>query len=366
MKRVLAVVLIATFGSIPSGFGQDKTKEDVAETVRKGLEWLARQQRNDGSFEVAGGQNPTAMTGIAGMAFLLEGSTIKEGKYSQQIKKATEWYMKRSQPNGLLANPANPMEASRYMYGHGFGLLFLACVYGEEEDEKRRKELEKVLTKAVEFTGKAQTDKGGWGYVSASEGGGFDEGSVTITQLQGLRAARNAGIVVPKSIIDKSIDYLKKSTARDGGVIYSLHNAGGGFGEAPGSGQPALTAAAVACAFSQGEYKSDYAKKWLKFCQTRIPFGKGRVNGHDEYTTYYFAQAMYVLGDDGWEKLFNEKNGMKWSEFKNGIFAQIMRSQQSDGSFAGGGGWGAGSVFTAGVYLTILQLENNTLPIYMR
>ncbi len=117
MKQVLAVVLIATFGSIPSGFGQDKTKEDVAETVRKGLEWLARQQRNDGSFEVAGGQNPTAMTGIAGMAFLLEGSTIKDGKYSQQIKKATEWYMKRSQPNGLLANPANPMEASRYMYG---------------------------------------------------------------------------------------------------------------------------------------------------------------------------------------------------------------------------------------------------------
>ena len=26
--------------------------------------------------------------------------------------------------------------------------------------------------------------------------------------------------------------------------------------------------------------------------------------GHDEYTHYYFAQAMYVLGDDGWEKLF--------------------------------------------------------------
>ena len=60
--------------------------------------------------------------------------------------------MKRSQPNGLIGNPNNPTEASRYMYGHGFGLLFLACVYGEEEDGDRRKKLEKILTKAVEFT----------------------------------------------------------------------------------------------------------------------------------------------------------------------------------------------------------------------
>ena len=41
------------------------------------------------------------------------------------------------------------------------------------------------LTKAVEFTGKAQTNRGGWGYDSAADGGDFDEGSVTITQMQG-------------------------------------------------------------------------------------------------------------------------------------------------------------------------------------
>lgn len=336
-------------------------KSDMAAVTEKALVWLSKQQRNDGSFEVAGGQNPTAMTGLAGMAFLMEGSTIKEGKYSSQIKKATEWYMKRSQANGLLGNPSSPMEAGRYMYGHGFGLMFLACVYGEEEDEKRRKELEKVITKAVEFSGKAQTDRGGWGYVSATEGGGFDEGSVTITQLQGIRAARNAGIVVPKSIIDKSIDYLKKSTTPDGGVIYSLAHGGA----AVGAGRPALTAAAVACSFAQGEYKSDLAKKWLKYCQKNIRFGQFG-GGHDHYQTYYFAQAVYVLGDDGWEKIFNEKNGIKWSEFKKPLFASIAKEQNAEGGFNGGSSWGAGSVFTASVYLMILQLENNTLPIYMR
>src|SRR5262245_29195276 len=234
----------------------DEPKVDVQENIRRGLEWLAKNQnKTEGSWEAHGGQYPTTMTGLAGMALLMEGSTMREGKYSQNIKKAVEWFMKRSQTNGLLGNPANPSEASRYMYGHGFGLLFLASVYGEEEDEKRRKDLEKLLTKAVEFTCKAQTDRGGWGYVSASEGGNFDEGSVTITQLQPLRAARNAGIVVPKESINKSIDYLQKSTTADGGIMYSLQHGGGGA-------RPALTAAAVACAFNQGEYKSEYAKKW--------------------------------------------------------------------------------------------------------
>jgi hypothetical protein len=339
----------------------DEPKADVAENIRKGLEYLAKtQNRSEGNWEAHGGQYPTTMTALAGMAMLMEGSTMREGKYSPNIRKAVEWFLKRSQPNGLLGNPNNPTEASRYMYGHGFGLLFLASVYGEEEDEKRRADLEKLLTKAVEFCGKAQTDKGGWGYVSASEGGNFDEGSVTITQLQPLRAARNAGIVVPKEVINKSIDYMKKSTTPNGGVIYSL--AHGGFAAAGGE-RPPLTAAAIACAFSQGEYKSDLAKQWLRYCQKNIPFGKGRLQ-HDEYQNYYFSQAMYVLGDDGWEKMFpGEKNGMKWSDFRKTMFEYIKSTQSADGSWSGGY---VGPVFATSINLTILQLENNVLPIYQR
>ena len=51
----------------------------------------------------------------------------------------------------MIGNPNIPGEAGRYMYGHGFALLFLACVYGEEEDGDRRKKLEDILTRAVKF-----------------------------------------------------------------------------------------------------------------------------------------------------------------------------------------------------------------------
>jgi hypothetical protein len=341
---------------------EPKKKIDIDPVIEKGLEWLKRNQAADGHWEAVGGQYPTSMTSLAGMCFLMEGSTLREGKYSDQLLKSVNWLMVRAQPNGLIGNPNNPTESSRYMYGHGFGLLFLASVYGEEDDADRRKKLEQILKVAVEFACKAQTDKGGWGYVSAAEGGNFDEGSVTITQLQALRAARNAGIPVPKATIDKSVEYLRKSTTPRGGIIYSL--AHGGMAIA-GQERPPLTAAAVACAFSAGQYTDEYAKKWLQYCKENIPVAKGRL-AHDEYQSYYFAQAVYVLGDDRYGQMFPEEakaNWLTWSQYKDSMYDYLKGQQSSDGSWTSGY---IGNVFSTSVNLTILQLEKGLVPIYHR
>ena len=363
-RLLLAFGALASFTLMaPSALRADEAKTDVQDTIRKGLDWLAKSQhKTEGYLESTGGHHPTVMTGLAGMCWLMEGSTMKEGRYNENIRKAVMWYLKRSQPNGLLGNTNNPHEASRYMYGQGFGTLFLACVYGEEDDEKRRKELEKLLTKAVQFIGKAQTDRGGWGYVSSTDGGGFDEGSVTITQLQALRAARNAGIHVPKTVIDKAVKYLRDCTTPRGGIIYSLAHGGAAVGQE----RPALTVAAIACAFSVGNYGDEYAKKWLKYVKDNMAFGKGR-NAHDEYCNYYFSQCMYILGDDGYSKLFkDEKEPLKWSDYRKAMFPIIKGSQTSDGSWPAGGQWGGGPMLSTTINLTILQLENGTLPIYQR
>jgi len=339
-----------------------KKKLDVEPVVEKGLEWLKRTQAPDGHWEAQGGQYPTTMTALAAMCMLMEGSTLREGKYSDNLLKAVQWFMVRAQPNGLLGNPNNPTESSRYMYGHGFGLLFLSSVYGEEDDADRRKKLEVILKKAVEFTSNAQTDKGGWGYVSSAEGGNFDEGSVTITQMQALRAARNAGVPVPKKTIDNAIDYLKKSTTPKGGIIYSL--AHGGVA-AIGQERPPLTAAAVSCGFSAGQYQDEYAKKWIKYCQENIPIAKGRL-AHDEYQSYYLAQAIYVLGDDRYGEMFPKEpktNRWTWSGYRETMFDYLKQQQNADGSWTSGY---IGPVFSTSVNLTILQLEKGILPIYHR
>ncbi len=308
-----------------------------------------------------GGQYPLTMTALGGMVMLMEGSTPREGKYAENLRRTVDWLMAKSQPNGMIGNPNIPGEAGRYMYGHGFSLLFLSCVYGEEDDIDKRKKLEDILTRAVLFSGKAQTPRGGWGYVSSADGNGFDEGSVTVTQIQGLRAARNAGISVPKEIIDKAKKYLEDCTNPQGGVIYSLGNGGGG------DGRPALTAAAISCGFNAGEYNSPFIKKWIIFCQNHVPFSVGaRIGSHDEYTHYYYAQAIYSLGDNGYAKLFpesKEADRLTWSKYKKATFDNLKGSQQPDGSWQGGQ---VGPIFITTVHLTILQLDNATLPIYER
>ena len=145
-----------------------------------GLDWLVKKQSRRGSWAANEGRYPTAMTALAGTAMLMEGSTTTQGRYAEPIRQAVDYLVSRSRTNGLIGDPKGD---DRYTYGHGFSMLFLSQVLGEEEDERRREELVRVLAKAVEFSGRAQTPDGGWGYVSAKDGNNFDEGSTTITQI---------------------------------------------------------------------------------------------------------------------------------------------------------------------------------------
>jgi hypothetical protein len=357
----LAVLLAPT-----NARGEDVPKE-YHETIKKGLKWLADQQHKDGHWEGVTGQYAISMTALGGMAMLCEGSTIREGKYRDNIRRAANWLMDRCQPNGLIGNASSQAEGGRYMYGHGFGMLFLSCIVGEEENVRRREKLVQILEKAAKYTRDAQTNRGGWGYVSAKDGSNFDEGSVTITQVQALRAARNAGIIVPGEAIKDAIKYLRDSTNEQGGIMYSL-----AFGGGRGEGRPALTAAAVACGFNAGEYQGDLVKKWLKNCQLTLAIpGDGRRMGHDEYTHYYYAQVVYVLGDDRFKKMFPDAKSdelLTWSKYRKSVFEEFKQTQAADGSWSHDS-WTArmvGPVYVTACYLTVLQLDKAALPIYQR
>jgi hypothetical protein len=349
----------------------DEIPEKYRENIRKGLDWLAKNQQKDGHWAANGDHHPVAMTGLAGLALLMEGSTVRDGKYATNIRKAADWLMDRSQKgnlrDGMIGNPDHPSEQGRYMYGHGFGTLFLASVYGEEDDRERRERLKDILTRAAKYCGNAQSTQGGWFYTSAKEGHDSDEGSVTVTQMQALRACREAGIPVNKDIMKKGYDYLKKSTTPRGGVVYSL---GRGAGGAPlGGERPALTAAAIACLFSAGEYKDEHVKKWFKYCETAVPINAGFQGGHDEYTQFYYAPSVYFLGEDGWAKLFPDSPADKrltWNKYRAVMFERLATSQAGDGSWPAAGGWSVGPVFSTAVACCIMQLDNNVLPVFQR
>jgi len=317
-------------------------KQDArwSQAISKGLRALAARQSALGHWKYPS-YGATPATALAGTAMICSGSTTTQGPYARYIRRATDFLMTKVRSNGLIGDPRD----SRYTYGHGFSMLFLSQVLGEEEDAERRKELVEVLTRAVQFSGHAQANSGGWGYVSAKDVPNFDEGSTTITQVQGLRGCRNAGIAVPGEVIERAKKYIYKCKNSDGGISYSSRRMG--------SSRPAITAAALASLYNAGDYDSRQVPEMLSYCKKNLYriSDTGRSFGHWHYTYLYYSQVVYRQG------------GTEWSEFRDKLYDYLVAQQLSDGSWQGSS---IGPDYVISCNLIMLQLDRAYLPIYQR
>ena len=341
MRQSLIAFSAAAFLCCNTGVASTgSTRADVDQAVRGALDYLAGLQKRQGYWEANQGQYRVAMTALAGTAMLAEGSTTTTGRYAKNIRLAVDYLLSMSRPNGLIGY----REDYHYTYGHGFSMVFLSQVFGEEEDAQRREEIREVLTQAVQFCADAQTSRGGWGYVSAKEGSDFDEGSTCITQVQGLRACRNAGIPVSKEIIDRAKKYIEDCTTSRGGVQYSIR---GGGPRAP------ITAAALAAMFNAGEYDTELTKRMRDYCRRHVWPDKSVTssNGHWHYMHFYYSQVLYRQGGDDWQR------------YRDELTEKLLNETQDHG------GWPdqqTGTVYTTSLNCIMLQLDKGFLPIYQR
>jgi squalene cyclase len=312
----------------------------VAAAVDKGLQWLAQHQKRDGSF---GTSVPVATTGLAGLAFLAHGDVPGRGAYAEQVSKSIHYLLSRQMRSGYITEDPGHGSSSR-MHGHGYATLFLGEVLGtatEGTDSLRSK-----LAKAVHVIEYSQSKDGGWYYEPEPTG---DEASITVTQVQALRSARNAGLRVNKPTIDRAIQYIKRCVNPDGSVRYSLsHN--------QTYSSFTLTAAGVSVMDYLGEYKIPEVQKGLRFLIE--PFARnakrpGPPDGCDflSYQEFYALLAFYLAGDD------------PWCRYGSVIRGEILRRQVEDGS------WPECSygpeINTAFATLT-LQITKQYLPIFQR
>src|SRR5262249_43238346 len=122
----------------------------------------------------------------------------------------------RGNPPGYLNN-TEALLAHGAMYQHGFGALFLSEVHGMIPDSVKQKRLREMLERAIDLTLKAQNKQGGWRYDPRPSQADV---SVTVAQLMALRAAKNAGVFVPKNAVDKAVEYITSCQQADGGFCY--------------------------------------------------------------------------------------------------------------------------------------------------
>src|SRR5262249_59440853 len=159
MTLVAALVLLPAAGPLPPG--------ETTKAIDGGREWLVAQQNRSGSWESTDGQYGVAMTSLAGLALLMEGSSPSEGKHAVALDKAVEWLVAQQGKDGLIGDRTRDRQ---YMWGHGYATPFLACVYEREGEgapradrvaditrKGTRKDLEPVLEKAGALTHAAQS-----------------------------------------------------------------------------------------------------------------------------------------------------------------------------------------------------------------
>jgi hypothetical protein len=196
------------------------------------------------------------------------------------------------------------------------------------------------LQKAVRLIQKSQNPEGGWRYQPVPYDADI---SVTICQVMGLRAARDAGIKVEKEVIDKAIDYVRKCQNPDGGFSY-MRNQGGG-----GSGFP-RSAAGVAALYYAGIFEGKDLEKGLGYLKQFTPGrgGNGQGEGHYFYGHYYGVQAMFLAGGD------------YWGEWYPAIREELIAKQTDAGSWNGD----FSEDYATAMALIILQMPNRYLPVY--
>jgi len=324
---------------------------EISKSIDRGLGFLAKAQTADGQFPAAGnmGVYPAVMTSLAGLALLASGSTPEEGPYAPNVKKAMLYTLRvadAGKEDGLIAGPGSE---SRSMYGHGFSMLFLAQCYGMEMNTPLEDRIRGALERGIACTAKAQSPAGGWIYTPSGQG---DEGSVTVTQLQALRACRNVGIKVPKDCIDRGVKYLKMCQNGDGGISYSAMSRG--------SSRPAISAAAVACFYAAGLYdrttggmgeEAEMVEKLVTYVKRAAMPNSGGGEGYYFYTHMYMAEAMYQRGGRDWEAYYPQ------------IAERLLKTQGADGSWEGDG---VGTSYGTAIGALILQLPYGYLPIVQR
>ncbi len=311
--------------------------DETRASIDRSLAWLAERQNRDGSFGSGGYMGNIAVTSLAGLAFMTAGHMPGQGNYGDVIDKAIGYVLDNTNTSGFIESRLSTTHGP--MYSHGFGCLFLAEAYGMTQ----RPEIREKLKKAVLLTVSSQNKEGGWRYQPGSIDADL---SVTVCQIMALRAARNAGIAVPKEIADRCIQYVRRSQNADGGFMYMAHG---------GSSAPPRSAAGLVALYSAGIYEGKEVEKGLDYMmQNALPVPSMRPTrrqSHYFYGHYYAVQAMWQAGGDYWAKWYPA------------IREELLRSQSAQGF------WEDPSVcseYGTAMAVIILQTPNAHLPIFQR
>ncbi|MBI3410350.1 MAG: terpene cyclase/mutase family protein [Planctomycetes bacterium] len=339
--------------------GQEKTPADDAKAIRaardKGLDWLAKNQANDGSW---GKQYTIAVTSFGCLSYLAASDEPFAGDHAKALVKGLEFLLANQKDGTFNA------QGHSWIHGQGFATLALAEAYGRSLFAKTKPDLDMnkvrdVVTKATAIIAANQSDSGGWWYHPGAKA--QHEGSTTVCAVQALVSASNFGIKIDENALDKGFAYLKKCQTKEGGFNYQLGD---------GSNMKEGTAAGVATLGLMKQFDTGVMINGYKFLLKTTP-AVISAERFPYYGHFYGVMGMQLLGQEFKEdKEFREKTG----GYIGAALKDVAGWQQEGGSFplkgwikndSGGENEGYSTAFASlvlGVPETRLSIYNRKAP----
>jgi len=360
-------------GGAPTTPANSRSRADVRgedahrQALERGLAWLesAQARAADGAFPAqgartttsgtgpaadVGGFAPVAVTALGALAWMAGGSAPERGPHGRACAASIDWLVARTDVDpraervGYVSRTGDGLSR---MHGHGFATLALAqaCVMSPRTPRGAR--VREALVAAVRCIETSQGVEGGWDYEPRK--GLAHENSITITAVQALRAAKEAGVDVDRAVITRAVDYVSRTQKPDGSFRYALGDP---------TSSVALTAAAIATFQMTGTYAGQPILDGYDFLARRLSLRAtdGWIDGDlvvcPYYERLYLAQAM-------WQHL----ESSNWATWWNAEAPRVITSQRDDGSWADPR---FGDVYATAMNCLVLALPEGLLPIFQR
>ena len=348
--------------------------------VDKSLEWLARHQEADGSWNAwkyealqdartQGVNGDAACTGFAILAFLGAGHTEKVGKYKDHVRRGVFWLMKALDEHEKAAGPGRWCKNHGSNYTQGVAALALAEASAMGRNPEVKISAQKAINGVV--AGQIKIDNSEYHAWDYAPGGTTNDTSVTGWSIMALKSAKIAGLQVEPAAFEGAMKWINsgqdlKGAPKDGDAEYwegGMMTYRGRVGDPPQPKNMAMTAAAALTRLFVGGEKPSHPGvagpcNLMKKPANLPTADKAHFN---LYYWYYATLTMFQKGGDHWKE---------WNEPMKRV---LPETQRKDGDFDGSwdplfgepqGHIYGGRVMSTALGALCLEVYYRYLPIY--
>lgn len=335
----------------------------AAQAIDNGLKWLKDHQDENGKWDCDGfmkhdtdgepcdgAGNPVhdvGITGLALLAFLGDGNTLRTGPYKDVVKKAVRWLRQQQNPSTGLYGTNSSHD---FIYDHAIAAYAMCEAQGLSNSSLIRKNAQL----GINYLESHRNPYAVWRYQPRDND---NDSSVTGWCIMAYKSATDFKLQVNQTAMKASMSFLDEITDPQTGKC-GYTKRGEGSSRHPGDHATrfpiekgeALTAVGLFCRFFLGQdpKETEVMKKAADTLLTKPPVW-AKDGSIDHYYWYYASYALYQMG------------GNYWTQWQKHLNTAVVKTQRNDGNFKGSwdpiGAWGedGGRVYSTAILVLTLE-----------